>query len=501
MRHTFLTTSLLASFALIGPALAAPGDAPVEVAAPVTTAAPAPAPAAKSARPAYQTLRFNENWSSLANAPADAKGDFFDPIKYIPLNDDGSIWLSFGGQERIRLESWNGFNFGGPAGADDDDIFLLNRLLIHADLHIGPHVRVFAQGKSALSTDRDLTGGKRTLDVDELDLQNGFVDLMFPLGDHGDITLRGGRQELLFGKQRLVSPLDWANTRRTFDGFSAILKIGDVTLTPFWTMPVPVQKYEYNDFDSDTQFFGVYGNMALKPIQGGVDLYYMGLLRDTAVGATVYNGTVGDEERHTLGGRIYGKIDTFEKQALDYDVEAAYQLGDVGGADINAWMLGSQVGYKFAGVDMQPRLWAGLDYASGDDGAGGSVQTFNQLYPLGHAYLGWIDQIGRQNIMDLSTGLSLAPMKKLSVDMSGHFFWRADDSDGLYNAGGVRYRAPGTGLSREVGAEFDLLVKYQLETHTEIYLGYSHFFPGAFVKQSGPSRDIDFLYLILQYTF
>jgi hypothetical protein len=27
-----------------------------------------------------------------------------------------------------------------------------------------------------------------------------------------------GRQELLYGAQRLISPLDWANTRRTFEG-------------------------------------------------------------------------------------------------------------------------------------------------------------------------------------------------------------------------------------------------------------------------------------------
>ena len=30
------------------------------------------------------------------------------------------------------------------------------------------------------------------------------------------VTLRGGRQDLLFGAQRLIGPLDWSNTRRTF---------------------------------------------------------------------------------------------------------------------------------------------------------------------------------------------------------------------------------------------------------------------------------------------
>jgi hypothetical protein len=30
--------------------------------------------------------------------------------------------------------------------------------------------------------------------------------------------VRVGRQELLYGSQRLISTLDWANTRRTFQG-------------------------------------------------------------------------------------------------------------------------------------------------------------------------------------------------------------------------------------------------------------------------------------------
>jgi len=32
-------------------------------------------------------------------------------------------------------------------------------------------------------------------------------------------------------------------------------------------------------------------------------------------------------------------------------------------------------------------------------------------------------------------------------------------------------------------------------------LGYSHFFPGDFVKETGPAPDVDFLYLQVQYTF
>ena len=150
-------------------------------------AAAARAGDAPASRPRYADLRYEEDWSALARGEA-ASGDLFDPIKYVPLTESGSAWLSFGAQLRERLELWDDFRFGDPPGSDPDDVFLLSRLLVHADLHLAPWLRVFAQGKSALVTDRDLVGGARPSDADELDLQNGFLELESPewsgLGAH-----------------------------------------------------------------------------------------------------------------------------------------------------------------------------------------------------------------------------------------------------------------------------------------------------------------------------
>ncbi|MEO8429026.1 MAG: hypothetical protein ABI651_18195, partial [Verrucomicrobiota bacterium] len=50
--------------------------------------------------PAYQTLRYNEDWSVLRNSTN--RTDFFDPVKYIPLNTNGDWYLSFGGEARLE---------------------------------------------------------------------------------------------------------------------------------------------------------------------------------------------------------------------------------------------------------------------------------------------------------------------------------------------------------------------------------------------------------------
>jgi hypothetical protein len=458
--------------------------------------AEAPAEEPAFVRPKYQAQRFNEDWSVLRDKLADQPGKFFDPVKYIPLNDSGDIWVSFGGSARLRLEGWNNFNFGAPANArEHDDAFLLARMLFHSDLHIGPHLRVFLEGKSAHTIDRDLTGERRVTDTDDLDLQNGFIDLKLPIHDDAALTLRGGRQELLFGRQRLVSPLDWTNTRRTFDGVAGIADIGDWTATAFWGQLVQVDKYEFNEGDAQTQLFGIYANGVIPQTTIQTDLYWLGLQRGEDV---TFNGTTGHERRHTLGGRLYGKVaDT----GFDYDLEGAWQTGDIGDDSIDAFMVASQFGYTFADVQATPRLFLGIDYASGDNAAGGDVETFNQLFPLAHAYLGYIDQIGRQNIIDLSTGLTVKPTQQLTLEVQGHLFWRADTSDALYNAGGAAYRAGGSGTSREVGAEIDLLAKYALNSHVDLLMGYSHFFAGAFIEQTGPSDDIDFVYASVEFRF
>jgi hypothetical protein len=185
----------------------------------------------------------------------------------------------------------------------------------------------------------------------------------------------------------------------------------------------------------------------------------------------------------------------------DYEVEAAWQIGEVGDEDVEAWFLAAQAGVKPEGWAGAPRLRLGLDLASGDDDPGGDVGTFNQLYPLGHAYFGAIDAIGRQNIIDVSTGAKWRLDDSSNFDVAFHVFRLMETDDALYNAGGGVLRAPGSFESSHVGDEVDLLAKWKQDAHTELYAGYSHFFPGAALRDSGPAQDVDFVYVGLSFTF
>jgi hypothetical protein len=142
-----------------------------------------------------------------------------------------------------------------------------------------------------------------------------------------------------------------------------------------------------------------------------------------------------------------------------------------------------------------------MDFASGDGNAGGKVGTFNQLYPTGHTYLGDTDYVGRQNILSPSAGVSVRPVSSLNLSLIHYGFWRASVHDALYNSGGSVLR-PGTGTSaRYVGAETDLVATYQFDRHVLGYASYNHFFPGDFIRTTGPARGSDYVYAALQFTF
>jgi hypothetical protein len=59
-----------------------------------------------------------------------------------------------------------------------------------------------------------------SIDLNRWNIQNAFVDVRMAELESGPVWARFGRQELLYGSQRLVSPLDWATTRRNFESFN-----------------------------------------------------------------------------------------------------------------------------------------------------------------------------------------------------------------------------------------------------------------------------------------
>ena len=443
--------------------------------------------------PKYLNLRYNEDYSYLDGPEDSYRKDFFDPIKRIHLNEDWT--LSIGGSVRVRLEAETNKGFGSTVRAQDT--FFLHQWRVHTDLKYRNNFRIFFEVINAQAEDRDLP----LLGIHEnrFDLHQLFIDVK-PLGEKTPLTLRVGRQELQYGGQRLVSPLPWANTRRRFDAVKLFYQHEKFDVDVFYARPIPISVMEGFDrkpdqYREEQHFYGLYTTYKAIP-DHYIDMYLFAL-RDTGDLRNA-NGRVGDLSVYTLGGRVGGKTGPF-----DYEGEMAGQWGSFAGDRIHAWMGTIDAGYKFSDCPWKPRVGVGFDYASGDDNPRDNTHdTFNQLFPFSHFYLGLIDATARQNILATNVNLTFKPHKKITTRLAWYSFWNDSKRDALYNAGGApTRRAMFGGAGHDIGNELDLTIKYKIDLHQAMLFGYSHFWDNNFIQATGPSQDADFIYLQYGYTF
>lgn len=67
--------------------------------------------------PTLTIERYSEDWSELRD-PANRTGHWTERFKFIPLNPEGSIYLTTGLEARSRYEGYQNVNWG---SAPDDD--------------------------------------------------------------------------------------------------------------------------------------------------------------------------------------------------------------------------------------------------------------------------------------------------------------------------------------------------------------------------------------------
>ena len=435
----------------------------------------------KKVATAYKDPFYQNDFSYLSNP--DYKGyNLGEGIKQLPVGDVGK--LDVGGQYRQRYH--NEHNMRGVGLTGRDDSFLLDRTRIYADYKINKRARVFAEFLDAGSSYENFA--PRQIEVQHLDAQNLFGDLVLIDSDLGKLTGRAGRQELLFGSQRLLSPLDWANNRRRFDGGRLTWSNEDRTTDLLLVRP---ENINFNKFDSPNQnqaLWGVYNTNKMLE-NGTIDTYYLGF-EDTTTNLHV----------HTLGTAFKGEVD-----GLLWDDEFGYQLGkNPDGSDISAYSLTFGLGAKSTG-SMKPTLWMYYDWASGDDSINNG---WNQLFPLGHKYLGFMDLFGRRNIHDVNSILTFSPTQKLTVLAWYHYLFLANGTQGPYNVTNSAFNPGGTVGNRDLGHEIDLLGTYKVSARSDLVLGYSHFFAGKYYDTSRTAAgaalfngDADFFYTQWHYNF
>jgi hypothetical protein len=95
----------------------------------------------------------------------------------------------------------------------------------------------------------------------------------------------------------------------------------------------------------------------------------------------------------------------------------------------------------------------------------------------------------------------VSPTESLSLAADVDFFWHLRTEDGIYSPSGQLLRSGAGSDARYVGTETSFNATWQFHERVSLTGIYSHFFPGAFVKGTGPAEDIDFVEITLKIQF
>ncbi len=493
--------------------------------------------------PAYNILRYEEDYSYLRD-PAKST-DWLDPLKFIPLDADGRVYLTLGGDMRQRFEHYSGFGMGNGSVDGKADSYYLARYLLHADLHVGDALRFFFQVKS--NTEEGRRGGPRPgIDRDDFDLHQAFFDVTLPLGGDANKTsllVRLGRQELAYGDDRLIDIREGPNVRQSFDAARVSLQNPAFKVDALYARQVATNKGIWDDgYDlQQAQLWGVYSTLSLPFLRRpdsadmpSIDLYYLGYDRQRGAFDQTANFTSllstppqpGHETRHSLGGRLHGTVFPLGEGPLTgefhYNVEGLYQFGRFGSANISAYEASVDLGYYFQRLPFGPNVSLRVDLASGDANShDGTLQTFNPLFPKG-SYFSEPGLIGPSNILAVHPVVDWHLRKNVGLITTVIGYWRQDTGDGVYNFGGVP-SLPGPpasasttggsfpgGSSRYVGTEANAWLEWGINRHLTFDLSYSHFFAGSYVRDTAAAiqapggrggQSFDYLATWLTFTF
>lgn len=438
-----------------------------------------------------------------------------------------SFWdgrLVFDIEQRLRFEVRNNNrDFNDAINDNNDDSSLLSRFRFGFTIKPAPWLKLYAQVQDAREWDgeRGRIPGVNGADGDnEFDLRQAYVEFAdytrFPLG------LAVGRQAISYGDSRLFADSKWGNFGRTFDAVKLRYQKPDWWAELLYARPVQIKTETVDDSDAADNLGGFYFSNDWLPSQT-TDWYVLHRDKSDAQpdlsptnALTPRGASTGPAARFTtIAARVKSKPGKIG--GWDYTGELAYQFGDVWLSDRNsrkldlsAFAAHGSFGYTL-NAPWKPRLGLEYDYASGDHNPDdGKSQSFQNLFPSNHEKYGYLDEFGWRNLHDARVQLSAKPGKTVDLDLNCHAFWLADTSDYWTRANGLsalRTRTPDgrdvrrIGASRFAGHEIDFVVKWTPREWLKIEAGYSHFFAGDYLRDTGPSDDADFGYVMTTVKF
>ena len=425
----------------------------------------------------------------------------FDPPKS-KLFDMSKLTIS--GDLRVRPEFRNNGTFG--ISSKNNTFMVQQWARLGFNYSISPDVTFFFQaqhsknwGTTSASADANGTDGTIFARQAFMLVRNFLVP---------NLTIKAGRQLVVWGNHRMFGHFDWNNVGWTHDGLTANYKLSkSTTLQVGWlrtaerncTGPTTgncIGGTQVRGVDALDDGNVVYVRVPMKV--AGMVLEPTYIWHDGGTGGTIGAPRPRNQDRHTLGGRAVKKFAAGNVR-VDATIEGYYQFGEIGPTatgpktmDIEAYAFHIDGGVTLP-VPMQPRLSAEFNTASGNKGDG-KWRSFDQLYPTNHIHFGYMDRMSWKNMNHFAIGLQLRPNKDSHFEVTGHLFSLQEAGDNLYHAGqaNLGFVTPrdmngnARVSSTDIGEEIDVVYThfFGAGNHVAWQLGASVFLPGERMDQA-----------------
>jgi hypothetical protein len=459
---------LAAAAAIVMPYAAAAQDAPQP---------PAPVPPTIDDFP-IKLLRSDEDYARLAG-----QKDLRFPLslKYVPLDRADGVFASFGGEYRLKSDSYFHPDFGLRKAADFTSI--QQRFLLHTDLRLGRDVRLFVQ--LGAGTESGRSPGPRAGDRGDPDLAQAFVDFGFgPTARRW--RLRIGRQEVALG--RYVAIRETTNFRRTFDGVRIDGAAAGFNLTG---LAARVTRNKTGAFDDDgdpgDHIYLLQADHA-APIKG----LRLGMIAYQRVNRqATYLAGRGMERRRSIGVRVFGI-----RNGWDVDGQISYQFGRFTPAGqpslaISAWGGALEAGYTLA-TKWKPRLAFRFDIASGDANPNDArLNTFDLPYP-NLSYLTDAALFAPRNVHDIQPFVTVTPTARLSLTAGAQFLWRTTTADAVYSPANTQILRAG-GTAHFIATQPYARVTWHMSHFVDLQATVVHAMPGRALEDLQARKALDYV--------
>lgn len=400
----------------------------------------------------------------------------------IALSQRSSAQLTVSGQLRTRSEFRDGQGAPLPKGSDPafftsqrtrlNILYNMYRLKFGLSLQ---DVRVWGQDVSTIN--RTTTANNNGLMLHEAWAEIILTDSSLK---NKSLSLKIGRQELVYDDQRLIGNLDWLQQARRHD--AAVLKYE----TPSWMIHLGAaynQNQEnasgtiYNstppgNYTASTNGGSMYKSMQFlyagrKLKKGNASfLFFTDQFSKyhTDTPSNVKTFQTGTWTRATTGCYF---SNTFNKTAVT--AAAYYQFGkNAGGQSLSAGLLSGFVQYLFTD---QLSAGAGIDYTTGGT-SGTTSNTFDPMYGTPHKFWGLMDYFyaaspfGKGGLTDYYLKTKYKPSGQFSLTADFHQFSSASK---------LAWPADLNNNKRSFGQELDIAGIYNLTKQISFEAGYSHF--------------------------